>query len=571
MRFLRAPLLHVSSAFGAWQKLSACSLTNEPTSSQKLSSHLKMKIMMRGGPISIAEYMQDALTSPHGGYYMHRDVFGASGDFVTSPEISQMFGEMIGIWAVHTWMQMGSPERLNLVEMGPGRGTLMADLLRGTSAFRKFSSSLNVHLVEVSPTLRVIQWDALHCSSGVNSIKLGGPGAMAEVAAVTVSEEDGMGCESQRTLRDQIFKSGSTVPPYPMGYSKLAGHCKVHWHHSIETVPSDQPSLYIAHELFDALPAHQFVLDPKRGWLEKMVDTQDEVQHSSSIQADLPQYSLASAPVTAHSAVTPAFDESASGSYQYGTSCKNAPPTSLIMSSGGGSTIQNPTPCNTSLLMGSNEGSGVMIAAVKSSLSLKHHGQDTSPEGAASGIPLPLPLYEPRSSQTGTGGTLSHRQDAQDGGLTELEISARAMALAETLAKRVGVHGGAALIVDYGKDGPYGNSLVALRGHQKVDVLDGPGTSDLSVWVDFGALRLAAVESGASVVCQGPVTQRHFLTALGVRERLQQLQKRAQSSEQSEALRVGLSRLLDPGPEGMGSTYKVMAIAHTSLGDLAGF
>ncbi len=108
---------------------------------------------MRGGPISLAEYMQDALTSPHGGYYMERDVFGTAGDFVTSPEISQMFGEvsrrerwrsdlspkrrlraqMVGIWAVDAWMKMGSPSRMRLVELGPGRGTLMADLLRGTS------------------------------------------------------------------------------------------------------------------------------------------------------------------------------------------------------------------------------------------------------------------------------------------------------------------------------------------------------------------------------------------------------------------------------------------------------
>lgn len=81
----------------------------------------------------MAEYMQECLTNASAGYYMKHDVFGAAGDFTTSPEISQMFGEMLGIWSVATWMRMGQPSRVQLVELGPGRGTLTADLLRGTA------------------------------------------------------------------------------------------------------------------------------------------------------------------------------------------------------------------------------------------------------------------------------------------------------------------------------------------------------------------------------------------------------------------------------------------------------
>jgi hypothetical protein len=154
-----------------------------------MTRQLASRIMMKGGPLSIAEFMQQVLTIPSSGYYMSRDVFGNRGDFITSPEISQMFGEvrtagddyagmawlllagmaaagsagdaagwrppgaqrsakaaaamadhgpalslqMVGIWVLATWLSMGQPSKLNLVELGPGRGTLMADLLRGTA------------------------------------------------------------------------------------------------------------------------------------------------------------------------------------------------------------------------------------------------------------------------------------------------------------------------------------------------------------------------------------------------------------------------------------------------------
>ena len=87
-----------------------------------------------GGPISIAHYMAEALANPAHGYYVTRDPFGASGDFTTAPETSQMFGELVGLWCADLWLQMGRPDPVHLVELGPGRGTLMADALRATRA-----------------------------------------------------------------------------------------------------------------------------------------------------------------------------------------------------------------------------------------------------------------------------------------------------------------------------------------------------------------------------------------------------------------------------------------------------
>ena len=127
--------------------------------------------------------------------------------------------QMVGIWAVSTWMQLGSPERVRIVEMGPGRGTLMADLLRGTAAFASFSAAVHVDMVEVSPALRGIQARTLACG-------------------------DPAPADEQRAAGLSRLVPGRAVP--------------VTWHRSLDAVPEDMPTLYIGHEFIDALPVHQF-------------------------------------------------------------------------------------------------------------------------------------------------------------------------------------------------------------------------------------------------------------------------------------------------------------------------
>ncbi len=113
------------------------------------------------GPITLADYMAAALTDPEEGYYRRRDPLGAAGDFVTAPEVSQMFGELIGAWAAVAWEPMGRPDPVRLVELGPGRGTLMADALRATSRVAGFHQALRLHLVEVGERLMERQREAL--------------------------------------------------------------------------------------------------------------------------------------------------------------------------------------------------------------------------------------------------------------------------------------------------------------------------------------------------------------------------------------------------------------------------
>ena len=113
------------------------------------------------GPMALDRYMGLCLGHPVHGYYMKRDPFGARGDFITAPEISQIFGELIGVWCAAAWDAMGKSKQFNPVELGPGRGTLMADILKAVKVMPGFREAARVHLVEMSPTLRKLQKEKL--------------------------------------------------------------------------------------------------------------------------------------------------------------------------------------------------------------------------------------------------------------------------------------------------------------------------------------------------------------------------------------------------------------------------
>ena len=155
-----------------------------------------------------ADFMAACLLDPEHGYYATREPFGQAGDFITAPEISQMFGELLGLALAQAWADQGGPPRVVLAELGPGRGTLMADILRAARALPPFRASIEVHLVEASARLRAVQ------------------------------------------------------------AARLKGHAP-HWHERAETLP-EAPLFLVANEFFDALPVRQFVRHAK-GWCERMV------------------------------------------------------------------------------------------------------------------------------------------------------------------------------------------------------------------------------------------------------------------------------------------------------------
>ncbi|HXP95472.1 MAG TPA: SAM-dependent methyltransferase [Telmatospirillum sp.] len=172
-----------------------------------LEGYLRARINAEGA-LSVADYMATCLYHPQWGYYLRKDPLGAAGDFITAPEISQMFGELLGAWALAVWQSMGEPADIVLAELGPGRGTLMADFLRAAATVPAFRRALRIHLVEISPTLRARQ---------------------------------------KQTLQD----------------------AQVIWLDDIRTLPAG-PLLLIANEFFDALPINQYVMDDD-GWHDRLV------------------------------------------------------------------------------------------------------------------------------------------------------------------------------------------------------------------------------------------------------------------------------------------------------------
>lgn len=158
------------------------------------------------GPMTLEHYMTLCLSDPRHGYYMTRDPFGPRGDFVTAPEISQIFGELIGLWCVVVWQQMGSPATLDLVELGPGRGTLIRDALRAARVMPGFLAAARVTLIETSPVLEAEQRRTLAGSHApinwlADSAALGSP-EHSQRALIVVANEI-LDCEP----RDQVVRA----------------------------------------------------------------------------------------------------------------------------------------------------------------------------------------------------------------------------------------------------------------------------------------------------------------------------------------------------------------------------
>ena len=220
--------------------------TDQSGDAVTLQAELK-KLIASSGPMPVWRYMELCLTHPRYGYYVSRDPLGREGDFTTSPEISQMFGELLGLWTASVWRAMDSPQTLRLIELGPGRGTLMADALRAMRVLPPLYQALDVHLVEINPVLR----------------------------------------EKQRaTLSDMR---------------------NITWHDRLDDVPSGA-SVILANEFFDVLPVHQMV-KREDGWHERAIQIgPDGALTFGAVAEPMPRFELLLPPLVRAAPVGAVFE-----------------------------------------------------------------------------------------------------------------------------------------------------------------------------------------------------------------------------------------------------------------------
>ncbi len=326
------------------------------------------------GPLTLADYMAECLLHPRHGYYSTRDPLGAAGDFTTAPEISQMFGELLGLSLAQSWLDQGAPAPFTLAEPGPGRGTLMADIWRATRAVPGFHAAARVHLIEASPALRGVQKNRL-------------------------------------ALLEPV------------------------WCDTLDALP-DAPLWLIANEFFDALPIRQFQR-VGASWRERVVGLKDGA-----------------------------------------------------------------------LALGLTE-------------------------------PMELPALAHRLADTPQGGIV--------------EICPGAVPAMAAIARRIGQHGGAAVIVDYGDWRSRGDTFQAVANHAFADPFANPGQADLTAHVDFEALALAAPRLKASALApQGALLHR-----LGIGARAARLARNL-GAEALRAHQGAFHRLTDPSE--MGTLFKALAL-----------
>ncbi|KIJ66938.1 hypothetical protein HYDPIDRAFT_85910 [Hydnomerulius pinastri MD-312] len=397
------------------------------------------------GPLSFSTYMQLCLAHPIHGYYMKPEhaVFGTRGDFTTSPEISQVFGELLAVWMLEQWLNTAGSKPFRIVELGPGRGTLMDDMLRVIRQLPVARQQLkSVHLVETSNAMRALQ-----------SEKLGG--------------------------------------------AKQAGGFDLTWHDSIDDVPhrEDTYTMLVAHEFFDALPVH-LLEKTAQGWHEVLIAPSKD----PSIKYTLPSSSPSGILLPPSSATTTTTPKLQAQSSRW-------------------TRVLSPTPTASSTLLG---------------------------------------YASPRFASLPVG--------------SRVEVSGASVKIARQIGELIGgaedgKAGGCALVVDYGGEKVFGDSIrvrihfFGCREHKIVDVFHRPGECDITANVDFTLLKEVL---GDLVTPQGTLSQRTFLTRLGVQLRAANLMKSAATEERKTAIAEGVNRLVDP--LGMGGQYAVLGVVGSKKG-----
>jgi NADH dehydrogenase [ubiquinone] 1 alpha subcomplex assembly factor 7 len=535
------PDLHLPSAPSDWKGY-------EPRT--PLSDAIIARIGVSGRPLSTAEYMRTALLDPEHGYYTQakttkhlfhlrsgqgRDEFedndwddepdassaGPSttaapsessatiigADFVTAPEVSHVFGECVGVWFATQWQSELYKNGWQWLECGPGKGTLMVDLLR-------FTLQLSSEIQKKQPHFR---------ASGEIPPSFFGDGC----EYVHLIERSPIFRQQQREALEKAFRhdfrfdfgdeKASLIIDGSASLHKMKRALRVRWHDTFAdfmdwssntiiskdaAVPDDEqrrlPTFIVGQEFLDALPVYTFEKTTEGYWRERLVDVvlRDDLQEEEKEMVG-----------------TPAPSNEPSFTTTNGIALAKRPRLRVVLA-------PDVTPPLKTLLHTDDQGY----------ISSSGNNTDTSPPGSV------------------------------------VEVCPEAILLAQDVAKVVQEQGGAALFIDYGSAQGSSDSLRGYSRHEQVPFLSLPGQVDITADVDFSALKHAihhrppAETVGATTVqAFGPVTQGSFLMAMGIQERVINLVERDDTTEeQAENLYRSLLRLASP--EEMGERYKVLAI-----------
>ncbi|THW31099.1 DUF185-domain-containing protein [Aureobasidium pullulans] len=473
------------------------------------------------GPISVAAYMRQCLTFPETGYYTQsaegKDPFGQKGDFVTSPEISQIFGELIGLWFVAEWIAQGRKSSgVYLMEMGPGRGTLMDDMLRSIRNFKPLAQAIDgIYMVEASPSLRKAQHKLLCGDNPLEEIDIG-------------------------------YQSTCKYTP----------DLKIIWCEDIRFVPreTDSSPFIVAHEFFDALPIHVFE-SIKAQAAPKQIRTPTGIHKVDPSATGNPNtvsqwrelVVSPTSPYATHDTLNTPKSQRDEPVPEFSlTRAQAATPHSLFL------------PEQSQRYKNLKDSEGAVIEVSPES---QTYAADFAVRIGGGVSPSALYTTHPDQTPPPTGRRVSPRR-----------------AVEEIVKKQAS---GAALILDYGTASSIPiNSLRGIKQHRLVSPLSEPGKVDISADVDFLALAESAINASLHVEVHGPVDQARFLTSMGIEQRAAQLVKLAVDRERGSVaekgegqertksdltetvkrIESGWRRLVDVGPQGMGKLYQVMAI-----------
>eukprot|EP01083_Nonionella_stella_P077193 210647_1 len=528
--FLSKPALRLAKSISCLRMMTSQKATVKKISATPLAKILSDRIKT-SGPIPVSEYMQECLTNEKHGYYTtKKQTIGlpGKGDFLTSPEISSIYGQLLMIWCVNTWEQLGKPKRFHLVELGPGKGTLISGILQTSTKVKDFSRALNIHLVEKSPELIRTQRKKLEVFDSDNVMSLPGK----EIRSDEKSTQSGV-IHPGQDRAGVIWPDGRNPVPSSTTNSTPGSFSKQTPGSSPNQTPGPFPNHTPGSSRSGPLSPDDIENMPWEELSKRTEDLLSELKGMTSPETRL-QCGLTkqgNVEVTWHPSV-------------------------------------NSLPKDAPLIIIAHE---FFDALPVKQFELTEFGWRERmidvDKNSEHGFKYVLAKSSTKDSE------YFCKDIKNQSGSQKLEIGLRfevcpeTLKISDALAERINFQRGTLLAIDYGADGMMSSTMQAVKEHKKVSVFQEPGEVDLTAHVNFRAIR-KQMSRQANVNDNDLVDQTHFLCACGLRPLVEQYVEGKSSDEKQSTFDVA-NKLADP--EGMGGHFKYMCAAHKDIKAPLGF